>query len=103
MQTIVELVRQVAFAPTPCGEDSYLAKMDFIEHHLIGVADADKSGDKGENGNDGEDNLVVELITRGCALCGLCELIELLFDSSGSKVFLARDVPLAQAVLGIRA
>lgn len=63
------------------GDGPYLAKMDFVEDYLIRMADADESSDEGENGNDGEDNLVVELVVRGCALGGLCELVKLLFHS----------------------
>lgn len=87
-----------------CAEKgSYLAKMHFIKDHLVGVADADKSRDEGENGDYSEDDFIVELIASRFALAGLCELVELLFYGSRTEVFLARDVSLAQAVLGSRA
>lgn len=77
--------------------------MHFIEDHLVGVADADESRDEGQNGDYSKNNFIVELIASRFALGGLCELVKLLFYSSWAKVFLARDVSLAQAVLESRA
>lgn len=77
--------------------------MHFIEDHLVRVADAHKSRDEGENGDYSKDNLIVELIASRFALGGLCKLVKLFFYSSRTEVFLARNISLAQAVLGSRA
>lgn len=71
--------------------------MDFVKDHLVRVADTNESGDEGEHCDNEEDNLVRELAFIGGDIGRLCEL---LFNSSGAEVLLARDVPLAQAVLG---
>lgn len=82
---------------------AYLAEVDFVEDHLIGVANANESGDEGENGDNEEDKFVLDLAASRRGLGGLCKLVEFLFDSSRAKVLLGRDVPLTQAVLGRRA
>lgn len=103
MRTVKNLVRTMRIARLLRNKSPYLAKMDFIEDHLVGVADADESGDEGKNGDDSKDNLVIELVASGLTLGGLCELVELFFDSRLGEVFLARDVSLTQAILGSRA
>ena len=41
--------------------DVHLAKVDLIKDDLVGMADAVEAGAEGQNGNDGQSDLVVPL------------------------------------------
>lgn len=82
---------------------SYLAKMNLVKDDLVGVADANESGDEGGDGDEEEGNLVIELATRGGGVGGFGKLVKFLFNRSCGEVLFARYVPLAQAVLWGRA
>lgn len=46
---------------------THLAKVNFVKHHLIGVANSPESGDKSQNGGQGEGSPVIALAI-GCIL-----------------------------------
>ena len=63
----------------------YLAKVDFIKDDLVGVCDGVEAGCKGEEGDDGECELVVPVI-RGRLLGLVLQLREVFAGLVGSSI-----------------
>lgn len=77
----------------------YLAKVDLIKDDLVGVSDGVEAGCEGEEGDDGESELVVPVIGRSllCLAPQLREVFTGLVDSAIDLLFGATHGPLLGA------
>lgn len=55
--------------------ETYLSKMDLIKDNLVGMSDAPKASDEGEDGHDGDGKPVVPFaaLLRGLVGLALCD------------------------------
>lgn len=79
---------------------SYLAKVDFIEYHLIGMTDAIESGCESQQCYDADGNLVVPFILD-VGLCRVESLCDLLLSMINLAVGLVLLLPNPLTKVGI--
>lgn len=79
---------------------TYLSKVHLVKDDLVGVANTPESSDKGQNGDDGEANLVLALALASSLGTSLCKLVKLSIGvESIIRNLLGRSAPLSQAAL----